>query len=121
MKDKNINYIETTLNGYVIKRVKICEYEKDKDYYGELKFKLNGEEKDYHEDFCGDYSELDKFIENKSHYGLISYQDVNHLDTHENVYLEYWKTDSVGWYEDKYIGIEISNKKEVGKNESICE
>ena len=108
----NINYIETTLNGYVVKRIKICRYSPDKDFLGKLRFKLDDEIVDYHEEIAGDYDEIDKFLEYGSHENIISYQDVNHLNTKENVYLEYWKTDTLGWFEDKYVGLEISNKPE---------
>ena len=40
-----INYIEATMNGYVFKRIPICDYtrNKDKDYLEELIFELDGE------------------------------------------------------------------------------
>lgn len=115
----NINYIETTLNGYITKRIKIAEYDSKKDYCGELHFKLDDKDVEYYEEFAGEWDDIDKFISNKSHYGLIGYQDNNHLHTKENVYLEYWKTDSLGWYDDKYVGLEISNKKETIKKEDV--
>src|SRR5690554_6239743 len=109
----NINYIETTLNGYIIKRIKICEYRPGKDYLFDLSFELGGEEVEYCEEFSGDLDELDAFLETGSNESIIAYQDVNHLNTKSNVYLEYWKTDSLGWFEDRYVGLEISNKEEI--------
>lgn len=114
MNKLNINYIETTLNGYIIKRVKITEYDKNKDYCGELHFKLNNEDVEYYEEFSGSWDTLDEFLSCGESESIIEYQEDNHLETKPNILLEYWKTDNLGWYEDKYIGLEISNKEKLG-------
>ena len=36
MDDKYIYYIETTLNGYITKKIKITKYDNTRDYYGLL-------------------------------------------------------------------------------------
>lgn len=111
---QNINYIETTLNGYIVKRIKIAEYDPKVDYIGELHFVNEGEDVEYYNDIAGDFDMLDKFLKDGSNTMILEYQDVNHLGTKENVLLEYWKTDTLGWFDDRYIGIEISNKGEIG-------
>jgi hypothetical protein len=107
MNAKSIYYIETTLNGYITKKIKITEWDKKKDYYGELTFNYENQDYEYYNDFSGDTDELDKFLKHGFHSACRKYQNENHLETKPNVYLEYWKTDSVGWYDDRYVGITI--------------
>lgn len=104
MKNKKIYYIETTLNGYITKRVEIAEWSRKKDYSGELWFEHEGEEKEYYEDIAGMMDELDEFLRTGSN--VIDGYD-NELGTKENVYLEYWYTSVLGYYDDRYIGIMI--------------
>jgi len=108
----SINYIETTLNGHIIKRVKIADFIKGKDYLCELKFNLDGKDLEYYDDIAGDWEDLELFLYRGNHSDCISYSYENHLNTKENVYLEYYITDSLGYYEDRYIGIEVSNQEE---------
>lgn len=107
-----INYIETTLNGYITKRIKLADYVKGKDYCGELFFEMDGEEWEYYNDVCGDFDILDEFLAKGSNVDIVEYQEENHLGTKENVLLEYYKTDMIGFYTDKYIGIEIKRKRD---------
>lgn len=106
-----VNYIETTLSGEINKRITICEFEAGKDYLGELKFNLDGEEVEYYEKFSGDYSWTDKFFEDQSTEDLTDYQDDNDINVPVNVMLEFWKTDQLGWYDDRYVGLELSTVK----------
>jgi hypothetical protein len=96
---KKIFYIETTLNGYIIKKIPICDYNNKKDYCGELHFKLDGEEIEYYDEFAGDWEELDLFLRYGNNNHCVDYEDV--LKTKSNIYLEYYKTISLGYYNDK--------------------
>ena len=102
---KKIYYIETTLNGYVFKRIEICDWDKDLDYVDKLIFKLDDEEVNYYEDIAGDMDELDAFLRTANHGYCEDYDDV--LGTKRNTYLEFWKTTILGYYDDRYIGLEI--------------
>jgi hypothetical protein len=105
MRKKKIFYIETTLNGYVFKKIPICDYEVGKDYCGELNFELDGEEKEYYEDVAGDYDELDRFLKRGSNLDCKEYDNV--IGTKPHVYLEYFYTTSMGWFDDRFVGIMI--------------
>lgn len=104
-----INYIETTLNGYVFVRIPICDYIPGKDYMGDLVFTREDEEVNYYEDISGDMDELDAFLKRGSHLDCEDYDDV--LGTERNTYLEYWYTNRLGYYTDRYIGLEIREEK----------
>ena len=108
---RKINYIETTMNGYVFKRVSICDYtrNKDKDYLEELIFELDGEEVDYYNDITGDMDLLDEFLA----------KGTNKLDEYENamgekshIFLEGWRTLQLGDIDNKFIGLEIRLEEE---------
>lgn len=105
MKTKKIYYIETTLNGYIIEKTPICDYVKGKDYCGELFFKLDGEEIEYYNDIAGDLNDLDLFLSFGNNQDCEDYDD--RLGTKSNVYLEYWKTLVLGYYDNKFIGIMV--------------
>lgn len=102
---KKIYYIETTLNGYVIKKIQICEYKKHENYCGELRFKRGRYEIEYYDEIAGDWEDLDLFLECGNHNDCNDYEDV--LGTKSNIYLEYYKTLSLGYYEDRYIGLMV--------------
>lgn len=104
---KKLYYIETTLNGYVIKKIPICEFIPRKDYCGELHFKDSEGEVEYYDKFSGSWDELDRFLKRGNHEDCKEYQEDNHLQTKSNVYLEYWYTDVLGYYRDRYIGITV--------------
>lgn len=102
---KKIYYIEITLNGYVIKKEPICDFVKDKDYLGELNFVLDGQETEFYNDIAGDYDDLDEFLKHGDNQYCNNYDNI--LDTKQNIYLEYWRTTSLGCYENKYVGLMV--------------
>ena len=102
---KSVYYIETTRNGYIFKRVKICDWQKHLDFADELLFEIDGEKKNYYEHIAGDINELDYFLNNGDHNECKEYEDL--LGTRPNIYLEYWLTTELGYYSDRFIGLEI--------------
>lgn len=104
--NKNIYYIEVDLHGYLLTKIRICEFESGKDYIEDLVFDRDGEEIDYYGDIAGDYDDLDNFLKNGSIYDTKG--EDNSLDnSKENIYLEMWLTDVVGYYNDRYIGLMV--------------
>lgn len=108
---KHIYYIETTLNGYITKEIKICPYGILKDYCSELNFKLDGEEIEYYDKISGDWDELDLFLKRGKHYDCKEYKEETekYFSTQPNVYLEFWDTFATGYYYDvnKIVGIMV--------------
>jgi len=96
--NKKIYYIETTLNGYITKKIEICDWVRNKDYMGKLKFEYDiyGEIVEYYEDIAGDYDDLDIFLSNADSTKCENYDDI--LGGKPNVYLEYWLTTVLGYY-----------------------
>lgn len=101
---KKINYIETTMNGYVIKRVPICDYERGKDYIDDLVFVLDGEEVDYYNDITGDMDLLDEFL-SKGTNKIEGYNSA--IEEKQYIFLEGWLTLQLGYIPNKFIGLEI--------------
>lgn len=101
---KKIYYIETTLNGYITKKIEICDWNKSEDFDGEMNFNRDGEDLEYYNDISGDMNQLDEFLKRGSH-NVNGYED--ELGTKENIYLEYWYTNVLGYYSDMYIGLMI--------------
>ena len=95
-----IYYIETTLNGYIIKKTPICDWERNIDYIDKLIFIRDDEEINYYEEITGDMDELDDFLRRGK-------RSENNKDDKSNVYMEHYLTDSVGYYIDRYIGLMI--------------
>lgn len=108
---RKINYIETTMNGYVFKRVPICDYtrNKDKDYLEELIFELDGEEVDYYNDITGDMDLLDEFLA-KGTNQIESYEHA--IGEKSHIFLEGWRTLQLGDITNKFIGLEIRLENE---------
>lgn len=104
---RKIYYIETTRNGKVFNKTEICDYVLGKDYIDDLLFTRDGEEVNYYEDVAGMMDDLDLFLKKGNHNHCEEYEEDNHLGTKKNVYLEYWYTDVLGYYEDRYIGLMI--------------
>lgn len=105
---KKVNYIETTLNGYVVKRVEICDYKLRADYFDKLIFDLDGEKVNFYEDIAGDLDSLDSFLRNGSTECIEDYD--NAMGEAKNVYLEGWRTLILGYHTDKFVGLEIKEK-----------
>lgn len=101
---KKINYIETTMNGYVIKRVPICDYEREKEYIDDLMFNLDGEEVDYYNDIAGDMDLLDEFL-SKGTNQIKGYESA--IGEKRHIFIEGWRTLQLGDITDKFIGLEI--------------
>lgn len=102
---KKVYYIETTLNGYLIKKIEISNYISNKDYVEELTFNRDGEDVDYYNDITGDWDDLDEFLKHGSNNQCENY-DYNKGDK-PHVYMEHWLTDTLGYYTDRYIGLMI--------------
>ena len=94
--NKKIYYIETTLNGYITKKIEICDWVKNKDYMGKLKFEYYGDIVEYYEDIAGDYDDLDIFLSNADSTKCENYDDI--LGGKPNVYLENWLTIAYSFY-----------------------
>lgn len=101
---KKVYYIETTLNGYITKEIEIADWSRHEDLIGEMNFNRDGEELEYYNDIAGDMDQLDEFLRHGIHH-VDGYED--ELGTEENIYLEYWYTNLLGYYTDKYIGLMI--------------
>lgn len=102
---KKLYYIETTLNGYIIKETELCDWVSGKDYIEDLYFTRDGEEVDYYNDIAGDLDDLDNFLKYADSSKCDNYEDV--LGGKPNVFLEYWLTTTLGYYDDRYIGLMI--------------
>ena len=102
---RQIFYIETTLNGYVLKQIEICEWKRDYEFIEDLLFTRDGEKVDYYQDLAGDMDELDTFLKYANCNDCEDYE--NYINNEPNVYLEYWLTNSLGYYEERYIGLMI--------------
>jgi len=102
-KTKNIYYIETTTNGYIVKKIKICEWNKNEEYIDKLIFNRDDEEIDYYNDVAGNFDDLDLFLRNGN-----NTECEEHSDIKSNIYLEYWLTDVLGYYQNIYIGLMIA-------------
>ena len=101
--EKHVYDIETTINGYVLKKTKICKWESGKDFMDDLVFKRDGEEVDYYNDIAGDFDDLDNFLKYADNTKCENYEGIDK----PNAYLEYWLTDTLGYYPDRYIGLII--------------
>ena len=104
MIKKKINYIETTMNGYVIKRVPICDYERGKDYIDDLVFVLDSEEVDYYNDITGDMDLLDEFLSRGTNQ-IEGYDGA--IGEKQHIFLEGWLTLQLVYITNKFIGLEI--------------
>lgn len=102
---KKVYYIETTLNGYIIKQVEICEWESGKDFIEDLIFMRDEDEIDYYNDIAGNFDDLDIFLRYADSTRCEDYYD--DLGVRSNIYLEYWLTNLTGYYEDRFIGLMI--------------
>ena len=101
---RKINYIETTLNGYIIKRIEICDYDSKTDYIDKLIFEDDGETINYYEDITGDHDLLDAFLKQGSNRN-IGYESV--ISEQPHIFLDSWQTLTLGYYEDVFVGLEI--------------
>lgn len=102
---KRIYYIEAALNGYIVKEIPICDWDPERDYTDRLVFEDNGRTVDYYDVIAGDTDDLDTFLKHASHLACADYEDT--VGTKPNVYLEFWLTDNIGYYEDRYLGLII--------------
>ncbi len=121
----NLNYIETTMNGYIIKRCPILENVSRKEisklnpYDEEMYFNIetgknvdvmdakfddlleDGVIIEYAGRFAGDFDTLERFLE----FGTPNTD--GKFAIKKNLYLEFWLTENLGWFDNKYIGLEI--------------
>lgn len=102
--NEKIYYIETTLNGYIIKEIEIADWTTGIDYSDKLVFDLDGNEVDYYEEIAGMMNDIDIFLKTRSN-DIDGYK--NEIGIKSNYYLEYWLTNSLGYYDNKYVGLAI--------------
>ncbi len=121
----SLYYIETTLNGYITKKCPILknvsrgEIADLSPYDENMYFRLDGQEVDInsasgdeidiseYSSIAGDFDELEAFLQfGKPNVG-------EDFDCSHNTYLEFWRTESLGYYDDKYVGLKIEADSEV--------
>lgn len=93
--------METTLNGYVINKIEIDNWNPNHDYDGNLAFKYEEGTRENYYDISGDTDRLDRFLKTGSDI------EKGNLVTKDNIMLEYWLTDTIEFYRDRYIGLMI--------------
>lgn len=103
-RKQKINYIETTLNGYVTKRIPICDYHPSIDYIDKLIFEDDGVSINYYEDITGDHELLDNFLKEGSNKN-IGYESA--VGERANFFLEGWLTLELGSNDNLFIGLAI--------------
>lgn len=110
MKTK-LNFIVITLNGYVIERVKLADYEKESveailDKLHEETFKSKHIDKfNYVDDVAGNLDDLELFIQNKNNRKCEEVKNIP-FSIKDNFYIETHHT-NIGYFPDFYVGLEI--------------
>lgn len=107
-----LNFIVTTLNGYVIERIQIGDYSKesaqeilDKLYEGEFTSKHIGEFS-YMDDVAGNWDDVELFVKNKNNQKCEYRNEKLAFDVSDRFYFETFHTE-IGYYPDFYVGLEI--------------
>lgn len=110
MKTK-LYFIVTTLNGYVIERVKLADYENES--VDDILNKLHEEtfkskhigKFNYVDDVAGNLDDLELFIQNKNNRKCKAVENMI-FSIKDNCYIETHHTD-IGYYPDFYVGLEV--------------
>lgn len=111
MKNTKLNFIVTTLNGYIIERINLADYENESanDIINKL-FEQTFNSKhigefNYVNDVAGNVDDMESFITDKNN--LKCDKDNNpEFSIKKNYYIETFHTD-IGYYPDFYVGLEI--------------
>lgn len=107
---KKLNFIVTTINGYVIERIEICDYNRNKvnEMYDLLVTKeFNSKhigEFNYIDDMAGNLNDLDIFLETGSNSKC---EEEDYKKYSSNFLMEDWHTFVTGYIPDYIIGLEI--------------
>ena len=108
-----LNFIVTTLNGYVIERVEIGDYTKesineilDKLYSKEFTSKHIGEF-NYIDDVAGNGDDVDLFVEKRSSKECSFRKDEDLPFDIQECYLLETFHNKIGYYTDFYVGLEV--------------
>lgn len=110
-----LNFIVTTLNGYIIEKVEIGDYAKesvsellDKLYSEEFNSKHIGEFV-YIDDVAGNADDVDLFVENQSSKECECRKDGSLPFGIDDYYLIETVHNKIGYYTDFYVGLEVTH------------
>lgn len=108
---KKLYFIVTTLNGYVIERIKLANYEEesvdeiiDKLYSENFTSKKIGEF-NYVDDVAGNVDDMESFIKYRNSRKCKELSNLN-FSIKERCYIETHHT-NIGYYPDFYVGLEV--------------
>ena len=111
MVKNKLNFIVTTLNGYIIERVPLADYktESSNDIINKL-FEQTFNSKhigefNYVDDVAGNVDNIESFITYKNNLKCNN-EDTPEFSIKKNYYIETFHTD-IGYYPDFYVGLEI--------------
>lgn len=110
MKNTKLNFIVTTLNGYIIERINLANYENESanDIINKL-FEQTFTSKhigefNYVNDVAGNVDDMESFITHKNN---LKYENKEKpFSIKKNYYIETFHT-NIGYYPDFYVGLEI--------------
>jgi hypothetical protein len=107
---KKLYFIVTTLNGYVIERIKLADYEKESvdeiidKLYSENFTSKNIGEFNYVDDVAGNVDDMESFIKYRNNRKCEDISNLN-FSIKESYYIETHHTD-IGYYPNFYVGLE---------------
>ena len=110
MKSSKLNFIVTTINGYIIERINLADYETESanDIINKLFEKTFTSkhigEFNYVDDVAGNVDDMESFITNKNNLKCENKDEP--FSINKNYYIETFHTD-IGYYPDFYVGLEI--------------
>jgi hypothetical protein len=110
VKNTKLNFIVTTINGYVIERINLADYENESanNIINKL-FEKNFNSKhigefNHVDDVAGNVDDMESFITNKNNLKCNIKDEP--FSIKKNYYIETFHTD-IGYYPDFYVGLEI--------------
>lgn len=110
MVKNKLNFIVTTLNGYIIERIPLADYENESanDIINKLFEKSftskHIDEFNYVNDVAGNVDDMESFITHKNNLKCENKEEP--FSIKKNYYIETFHTD-IGYYPDFYVGLEI--------------
>lgn len=111
MVKNKLNFIVTTLNGYVIERVPLADYETESanniinKLFEQTFISKHIGEFNYVDDIAGNVDDMESFITHKNNLKCNN-DDSPEFSIKKNYYIETYHTD-IGYYPDFYVGLEI--------------
>jgi hypothetical protein len=108
---KKLYFIVTTLNGYVIERINLANYEEESvdeiidKLYSENFTSKNIGEFNYVDDVAGNVDDLESFIKCRNNRKCEDISNLN-FSIKEHCYIETHHTD-IGYYPNFYVGLEV--------------